>query len=139
MCQVNNFTFHYAFYVVMNWLPTYFDSVLHASLSGTGSVKMLPYLVMFAMSNAGGYAGEWLIARRATVARARKIVNSIGDAHGPGSSGPRTWLCMADWLQNPCKMSCHGSQIFRAAECACQRAEARHAPADQIHDKLRLR
>ncbi len=22
---VNNFTFHYAFYVVMNWLPTYFD------------------------------------------------------------------------------------------------------------------
>jgi len=24
---VNNFTFHYAFYVVMNWLPTYFDRV----------------------------------------------------------------------------------------------------------------
>lgn len=24
---VNNFTFHYAFYVVMNWLPTYFDKV----------------------------------------------------------------------------------------------------------------
>ena len=23
----NNFTFHYAFYVVMNWLPTYFDRV----------------------------------------------------------------------------------------------------------------
>ena len=24
---INNFTFHYAFYVVMNWLPTYFDKV----------------------------------------------------------------------------------------------------------------
>ena len=24
---VNNFTFHYTFYVVMNWLPTYFDKV----------------------------------------------------------------------------------------------------------------
>ena len=24
---VNNYTFHYAFYVVMNWLPTYFDKV----------------------------------------------------------------------------------------------------------------
>lgn len=22
---VNNFAFHYAFYVVMNWLPTYFN------------------------------------------------------------------------------------------------------------------
>ena len=24
----NNFTFHYALYVVMNWLPLYFDQVL---------------------------------------------------------------------------------------------------------------
>lgn len=24
---LNNFTFHYAFYVVMIWLPTYFDKV----------------------------------------------------------------------------------------------------------------
>jgi hypothetical protein len=23
---INNFSFHYAFYVVMNWLPTYFNS-----------------------------------------------------------------------------------------------------------------
>lgn len=25
---VNNFSFHYAFYVIMNWLPTYFNHVL---------------------------------------------------------------------------------------------------------------
>ena len=24
---VNNFTFHYALYVVMNWLPLYFEQV----------------------------------------------------------------------------------------------------------------
>jgi hypothetical protein len=24
---INNFTFHYAFYVIMNWMPTYFDKV----------------------------------------------------------------------------------------------------------------
>jgi cyanate permease len=28
---VNNFTFHYAFYVVMNWLPTYFDKARGAA------------------------------------------------------------------------------------------------------------
>lgn len=75
---MNNFTFHYAFYVVMNWLPTYFDSVLHAGLASAGSAKMLPYLVMFAMSNVGGYAGDWLIGRRYSVARARKMVNTAG-------------------------------------------------------------
>ena len=76
--QANNFTFHYAFYVVMNWLPTYFDSVLHAGLATAGSAKMLPYIVMFAMSNVGGYAGDWLIEHRFSVAHARKIVNTVG-------------------------------------------------------------
>jgi ACS family sodium-dependent inorganic phosphate cotransporter len=22
---INNFSFHYAFYIIMNWLPTYFN------------------------------------------------------------------------------------------------------------------
>lgn len=39
---VNNFTFHYAFYVVMNWLPTYFDQVdipsVPQKFSGTFSI-----------------------------------------------------------------------------------------------------
>ncbi|KAK9840734.1 hypothetical protein WJX81_001117 [Elliptochloris bilobata] len=75
----NNFTFHYAFYVVMNWLPTYFDKVLHANLAQAGVAKTLPYLVMFVTSNAGGWAGDHLIAsRRASVAGARKAVNSVG-------------------------------------------------------------
>ncbi|KAK9804281.1 hypothetical protein WJX72_004509 [[Myrmecia] bisecta] len=76
---VNNFTFHYAFYVVMNWLPTYFDKVLHANLAELGAVKTLPYLIMFFCSNLGGWLGDHLITRhRYPVARARKLVNSIG-------------------------------------------------------------
>ena len=77
--QVNNFTFHYAFYVVMNWLPTYFDKVLKANLAELGPVKTLPYLIMFAMSNVGNLCGDWLIARgKWSVAAARKAVNTVG-------------------------------------------------------------
>ena len=77
--QVNNFTFHYAFYVVMNWLPTYFDTVLKANLAALGPVKTLPYLVMFFMSNVGNLCGDWLIMRRKwPVAAARKAVNTVG-------------------------------------------------------------
>lgn len=76
---INNFTFHYAFYVVMNWMPTYFDKVLHADLSGLGLVKTLPYLVMFAASNMGGWAGDSLIlSRTLRTAGARKAVNTAG-------------------------------------------------------------
>ena len=67
--QVNNFTFHYAFYVVMNWLPTYFDKVLKANLAELGPVKTLPYLIMFAMSNVGNLCGDWLITAWQVVRR----------------------------------------------------------------------
>lgn len=76
---INNFSFHYAFYVVMNWLPTYFSSLLGVELASLGGMKTLPYLVMFGMSNVGGWAGDWLILRRKfSVGMARKAVNTTG-------------------------------------------------------------
>ncbi|KXZ44588.1 hypothetical protein GPECTOR_65g206 [Gonium pectorale] len=76
---VNNFSFHYAFYVIMNWLPTYFNHVLKVELNSLGGAKTVPYLVMFLMSNVGGWAGDWLITRRRSpVGAARKVVNTLG-------------------------------------------------------------
>lgn len=76
---INNFTFHYSFYVVMNWLPTYFDKILQANLATLGVVKTLPYITMFVASNAGGWAGDYLInIGRRSVAGGRKVVNTIG-------------------------------------------------------------
>ncbi|KAL3151824.1 hypothetical protein ABBQ38_012791 [Trebouxia sp. C0009 RCD-2024] len=76
---INNFAFHYAFYVVMNWLPTYFDKVLNANLASLGGVKTLPYLAMFATSNLGGWFGDYLIhQRKVPTATARKLVNTMG-------------------------------------------------------------
>lgn len=54
-------------------------SVLKVELGSLGPAKTLPYLVMFAMSNAGGWAGDWLILRkRYSVAGGRKAVNTLG-------------------------------------------------------------
>jgi hypothetical protein len=53
--------------------------VLHANLATMGLVKTLPYLVMFAASNLGGWAGDYLInVRHASVAGGRKWVNTAG-------------------------------------------------------------
>lgn len=41
---VNNFTFHYAFYVVMNWLPTYFDRV-RLPFTSDGCHRYLDHLI----------------------------------------------------------------------------------------------
>lgn len=53
--------------------------VLHADLAHMGGIKALPYLLMFAASNAGGWAGDWVInVRRRSVAAGRKLVNTAG-------------------------------------------------------------
>jgi uncharacterized membrane protein YfcA len=54
-------------------------SVLHVDLVSLSGAKTLPYLVMFAMSIAGGWAGDWLIQRKKIpVARGRKVINTVG-------------------------------------------------------------
>ncbi|KAG6551061.1 hypothetical protein Mapa_007296 [Marchantia paleacea] len=76
---VNNFTFHYSLYVLMNWLPTYFDQGLRINLSSMGSSKGLPYFLMFIMSNVGGVVADHLITRRIfSVTKTRKVLNTIG-------------------------------------------------------------
>ncbi|KAJ9508889.1 hypothetical protein QJQ45_028212 [Haematococcus lacustris] len=82
----NNFCFHYAFYVIMNWMPTYFNSVLRVELASLGGMKTLPYLVMFLMSNVGGWSGDWLILKaKRSVGAGRKLVNTLGFVASAGA------------------------------------------------------
>ncbi|GAB4858160.1 Probable anion transporter 5 [Ancistrocladus abbreviatus] len=76
---VNNFTFHYALYVLMNWLPTYFEQGLQLSLQEMGSSKMMPYLNMFIFSNIGGVLADHFVTKRImSVTKTRKFLNTIG-------------------------------------------------------------
>ncbi|KAL8224430.1 hypothetical protein R6Q57_019905 [Mikania cordata] len=75
----NNFTFHYALYVLMNWLPTYFELGLKSSLQEMGSSKMMPYLNMFIFSNIGGVIADHMITKQIlSVTKTRKALNTIG-------------------------------------------------------------
>mmetsp|Transcript_4171 Transcript_4171/g.10464 ORF Transcript_4171/g.10464 Transcript_4171/m.10464 type:complete len:282 (+) Transcript_4171:77-922(+) len=77
----NNFTFHYALYVLMNWMPTYFAELLATDLAALGPAKAAPYLAIFAFSIAGGLAGDALMRAgrlRLRPAAARKLVNTAG-------------------------------------------------------------
>lgn len=76
---VNNFTFHYALYVLMNWLPTYFELGLKLSLQEMGSSKMMPYLNMFIFSNIGGMLADHFVTKRIlSVTKTRKLLNTVG-------------------------------------------------------------
>ena len=77
--MINNFTFHYALYVLMNWLPTYFEQGLKASLTSVGSGKSAPYFIMFLFSNVGGVLADFFITRHIlSIGATRKVLNTIG-------------------------------------------------------------
>jgi len=75
---VNSFVFHYALYMVMNWLPTYFEDVVKLPLNKLGHTALLPYLLMFVFSNFGGALGDIMVARGISVVTTRKSINTAG-------------------------------------------------------------
>ncbi|CAM9637230.1 unnamed protein product [Ectocarpus fasciculatus] len=76
----NNFAFHYATYVLMNWLPTYFQDHIGVGLSDMSNwYTVMPYVMMFLASNAGGSLGTWAhVSLGKSIVFSRKLVNTLG-------------------------------------------------------------
>ena len=49
--MLNNFTFHYAFFILMSWMPTFYEQKLGLDAGSYTWLKMIPYLVMGTCSN----------------------------------------------------------------------------------------
>mmetsp|Transcript_38375 Transcript_38375/g.95232 ORF Transcript_38375/g.95232 Transcript_38375/m.95232 type:complete len:421 (-) Transcript_38375:292-1554(-) len=75
---INNFTFHYAFFVLMSWMPTFYHQGLGVDPSSFGMLKTIPYLIMGCCSNVSGMLADHLIQRKVTVVRTRKLLNTAG-------------------------------------------------------------
>jgi len=81
--MVNNFTFHYAFFILMSWMPTFYEQKLGLDAGSYTGLKMIPYLVMGTCSNVGGVVADRLMStKRHSRTHVRKILNSVGFAVG---------------------------------------------------------
>jgi MFS transporter, ACS family, solute carrier family 17 (sodium-dependent inorganic phosphate cotransporter), other len=74
----NHFCSNWGFYVILSWLPRYFADVHGLDLKGAGYASLLPWLVMFAMTNVGAQLADGLLRRGRTVTFVRKLMQSIG-------------------------------------------------------------
>lgn len=77
--MLNNFTFHYAFFTLMSWMPTFYEQKLGTSFSSYMGLKMLPYLIMAVFSNIGGAIADHLMELpRLSPTSVRKALNGVG-------------------------------------------------------------
>jgi len=75
---INHFCSNWGFYVILTWLPSYFTQVLHVELHKVGLYTVLPWLVMFCMSNVAGWTADRLLTAGFSLTFVRKLMQSIG-------------------------------------------------------------
>jgi hypothetical protein len=77
--MLNNFTFHYAFFVVMSWMPTFYEQKLGLHVASYTALKMTPYLITGLCSNVGGvFADKIMESGEYSRTFIRKALNSAG-------------------------------------------------------------
>lgn len=70
------FSVNLTHYVVLTWLPTYFQEVWHTDIKSL-SFTAVPYVSMAVLCNCGGFAADYLAARGMPLTRVRKVVMTV--------------------------------------------------------------
>ncbi len=73
---------NWGFNILLLWLPTYLSVILGVPLERVGSLALIPWLVTFAASNAGGWIADGLAARGFSTTTVRKLVQTAAFAIG---------------------------------------------------------
>ena len=75
---INHFCANWGFYVMLAWLPTYFNEGLGVNIREVGVYSFLPYVAMFVMANVAAQIADRMIARGVSVTATRNLMQTIG-------------------------------------------------------------
>lgn len=71
---VAHFTSNWVIYVLLAWLPSYFNKTFQVSLTDAGLLSAAPWLAYFVMANVGGWYADRMMARGRSTTFARKVM-----------------------------------------------------------------
>lgn len=66
------------YFVLLTWLPTYFNQKLGFDLAASSFLSILPWLAMFFSANVGGLIADTLCARGVSLTTVRKGMQTVG-------------------------------------------------------------
>ncbi|CAM6020223.1 unnamed protein product [Sphagnum balticum] len=106
-----HFCHNWGTFILLTWMPTYYNQVLGFNLMESGMFSVLPWLTMALSANLGGWIADTLVSRGVSVTVVRKIMQSIGFL------GPAFFLTQLTHIQSPplavlCMMCSQGSDAF---------------------------
>lgn len=83
------------YFVLLTWLPTYFNQQLGFDLAASSFLSILPWLAMFLSANVGGLIADSLRSKGVSTTTVRKAMQSIG------LMGPAVFLALVSTTSNP--------------------------------------
>eukprot|EP00268_Persea_americana_P069700 TRINITY_DN9961_c0_g1_i2.p1 TRINITY_DN9961_c0_g1~~TRINITY_DN9961_c0_g1_i2.p1 ORF type:complete len:558 (-),score=79.94 TRINITY_DN9961_c0_g1_i2:792-2465(-) len=108
---VSHFCHNWGTFILLTWMPTYYNQVLKFNLTESGLFCVLPWLTMALSANIGGWIADTLVSKGVSVTTVRKIMQSIGFL------GPAFFLTQLSHVHSPamavlCMACSQGSDAF---------------------------
>ncbi|WCJ42928.1 phosphate transporter 4 3 [Euphorbia peplus] len=113
---VANSMHSWGFFVILTWMPIYFNSIFHVDLKRAAWFSAVPWSVMAFMGYVGGMCSDKLIQSGTSVTVTRKIMQSIGFI-GPGIAligltGAKSPSVASAWLTLACALKAFSHSGF---------------------------
>lgn len=108
---ISHFCHNWGTFILLTWMPTYYNQVLKFNLTESGLLCVLPWLTMAIFANIGGWIADTLVSRGLSITTVRKIMQSIGFL------GPAFFLTQLRHVRTPamavlCMACSQGSDAF---------------------------
>ncbi|CAK8560806.1 unnamed protein product [Lathyrus sativus] len=75
---ISHFCHNWGTFILLTWMPTYYNQVLKFNLTESGLLCVLPWLTMAILANIGGWIADTLVSKGLSITTVRKIMQSIG-------------------------------------------------------------
>lgn len=108
---VSHFCHNWGTFILLTWMPTYYNQVLKFDLTESGLFCVLPWFTMAISANVGGYIADKLVSRGVSVTTVRKLMQTIGFL------GPAFFLTQLSHVNSPamavlCMTCSQGTDAF---------------------------
>ncbi|XP_068645709.1 ascorbate transporter, chloroplastic-like [Aristolochia californica] len=108
---ISHFCHNWGTFILLTWMPTYYNQVLKFNLTESGFFCVLPWLTMAVFANLGGWIADTLVTKGFSITTVRKIMQSIGFL------GPAFFLTQLSNVRTPalavlCMACSQGSDAF---------------------------
>ncbi|KFK30624.1 hypothetical protein AALP_AA6G006100 [Arabis alpina] len=108
---ISHFCHNWGTFILLTWMPTYYNQVLKFNLTESGLLCVLPWFTMAVFANVGGWIADTLVSRGLSITSVRKIMQSIGFL------GPAFFLTQLSRVKTPamavlCMACSQGSDAF---------------------------